>query len=616
MMGKLRNSAIFVIIFASLIVLMYKETPAAEIAEEISQTAVPDIAYTVSMPEPWTHLLNVEMRLKWDSMPARAELKMPVWTPGSYLIREYARHVQNFSVTDAAGRPLDWEKINKNTWQIGTGGTKEIVAKYRVYSNELTVRTNELNDEHAFWNNGALLLFPKDQLAAPSIVTVVPYGNWKIATGLEPVAGRTNTFRAPNFDILYDSPFEVSDFNEISFTVHGKPHRIVVTGEGNYDLNRIAVDTAKIADEGVKIFGELPPDDYLIIINLRGGGGLEHLNSTALQWNRFGFKPDSRYTGFLNLVAHEYFHLWNVKRIRPDALGPFDYENENYTKLLWVAEGATAYYEGILLRRAGLITDEQMLAGKAAMIEQLRARPGRFETSLEEASIDAWIKYYRQDENSVNNQISYYDKGEIVNMMLDMEIRAASKGERSLDDVMRYLWNEFYKKDRNYTPTDYQKASELAAGKSLDEFFDKYVRGEDDIDYNSIVDDFGLRLVETAPNSAKAYIGANTAESDGRLTIRSVPADTPAYKQGLNANDQIVAIDGYRASNSFIQTYLADKKPGDKVKLSIFRFDKLREIEFTLGADPRKSYEFVPVESPTASQSALYRGYLNADLKK
>ena len=183
----------------------------------------------------------------------------------------------------------------------------------------------------------------------------------------------------------------------------------------------MATDTAKIVEEGYKIFGELPYNDYTFIVNLRGGGGLEHLNSTALQWNRWGFKPQGRYNGFLNLVAHEYFHLWNVKRIRPDALGPFDYENENYTKLLWVAEGMTSYYEGLLLRRAGLITDQEFLSGKASAIEQLHERPGRFETSLEEASLDAWIKYYRQDENSVNNQISYYDKGDIVSMMLDVD---------------------------------------------------------------------------------------------------------------------------------------------------------------------------------------------------
>ena len=616
------NPTILLLLAITTIFSMYQETPAqrkraAEPKPQLSptQSAAPEIAYTVSMTKPWTHLLEVEMRLKWAGAPDRVELKMPVWTPGSYLVREYARHLQDFAVKTASGSSLAWSKTNKNSWQIDRKGASEIVVSYRVYSNELTVRTNELNDEHAFWNNSALLLFPKDHLRAPSTVTVKPYGNWKTATGLAKVAGQTNTFRAENFDVLYDSPFEVSNFKELTFDVKGKPHRLVITGEGNYDLRKIAQDTAKIAEEGYKIFGELPFDDYTFIVNLRGGGGLEHLNSTALQWNRFGFQPQSRYIGFLNLVAHEYFHLWNVKRIRPDALGPFDYENENYTKLLWVAEGMTAYYEGLLLRRAGLTTDKEFLDGKASMIEQLQARPGRFETSLEEASMDAWIKYYRQDENAINNQISYYDKGEIVSMMLDISIRKASNGAKSLDDVLRHLYTEHFKKNKNFTPEDFQKTAELMAGTSLDDFFAKYVRGEAEIDFNSIVSGIGLNLSVGEPNKSRAYIGADMAEENGRLTIRSISANTPAYEQGLNTGDQIVAIDGYRASQSFVQSYIAEKKPNDKVKLTIFRFDKMREVAFVLGSDMRKDYSFSAVDNPTADQGRLYKGYLNEDLQ-
>ncbi len=622
MRGKIRSSGAIALLLTA-IFFLYQETSArpkrtegAKAAPAAAQTAAPNITYAVSMSKPWTHLLEVEMRVKWDRMPAQTQLKMPVWTPGSYLVREFARHVQDFAVRDAGGRALTWQKINKNTWQIDSKGVKEIVASYRVYSNELTVRTNELNDEHAFWNNTALLMFPAGQLKAPSTVTVKPYGNWKIATGLPHVAGQSNSFRAPNFDVLYDSPFEVSDFREIKFDVRGKPHRLVVTGEGNYDLEKIAADTAKIAEEGYKIFGEFPFDDYLFILNLRGGGGLEHLNSTALQWNRFGFKPQTRYNAFLALVAHEYFHLWNVKRIRPDALGPFDYENENYTKLLWVAEGTTAYFEGVMLRRAGLITDKEVLDAKATMITQLQNRPGRFETSLEEASFDAWIKYYRQDENSVNNQISYYDKGEIVNMMLDVTIRTASGGAKSLDDVMRYLYNEFYKKNRNYTPEDFQKAAELAAGKSLNEFFSKYVRGEAEIDFNGILNGIGLQLAEGKSGSTQAYIGADLTEENNRLTIRAIPNDSPAFEQGLNTGDQIVAVDGYRASNSFLQTYIAERKPNDTVRLTIFRFDKLRDVTFKLGANTRAAFSFRPVEQPTDEQKKLYRDYMKTELGK
>ncbi len=620
-MQKIRTSKAILLLIAAVIFSMYQTSPAqkkrpkqpAPAAE--AKPTLPEIAYKVSMSQPSTHFLEVEMSVKWQQMPEMLELKMPVWTPGSYLVREYARHVQDFESMNAAGSALGWKKINKNTWQVETKGSKEVVAKYRVYANELTVRTNELNDEHAFWNNSALLFFVKDQLKAPSTVTVVPHGDWKVATGLPRVAGRDNTFRAENFDILYDSPFEVSNFKEINFTVQGKPHRYVVTGEGNYDLKKMAADTAKIVEETYKIFGELPYDDYTFILNLRGGGGLEHLNSTALQFNRFGFKPKARYDGFLGLVAHEYFHAFNVKRIRPDALGPFDYENENYTKLLWVAEGGTEYYSNLLLRRAGLITENDFLGGRSAGIQQLQERPGRFEQSLEDSSFDAWIKYYRPDENAINNQISYYDKGEIVNMMLDIEIRSASAGAKSLDDVMRYLYAEFYKKGRNYTPADFQKTAETMAGKSLDDFFAKYVRGTEEIDYNSIVNGIGLKMTIRQNNTGRAYIGADMAEESGRLTIRTVPAGTPAFEQGLNTGDQLVAVDGYRASQNFMQSYIGDKKPGDVVKLTLFRFDRLRDINFTLGGNMRREYSFDSVDEPTDLHRRLYRDYLNAELK-
>ena len=599
---------------------MYQETPAQRKKTNIKTTTVetaatpPQISYTIGMSKPWTHLLEVEMRLNWAAnAPALAEVSLPVWTPGSYLVREYARHVESFAATDAGGNALGWRKADKNTWQIETKGAAEIVVKYNVYSNELTVRTNELNDSHAFFTPAALLMFPKDELKTASTVRVVPYKDWKIATGLPKVEGQTNVFRAENFDVLYDSPFEVGNFKEISFTVQGKPHRFVVEGEGNYDLARIAKDTTKIIEESYKIFGELPYNDYTFILNLRGGGGLEHMNSTALQWGRFGFSGNG-HNSFLALVAHEYFHLWNVKRIRPDALGPFDYENENYTKLLWIAEGATAYYESVLLQRAGIVSAKEFFDGKTAQIQSLQERPGRFETSLEEASFDAWIKYYRQDENAINNQISYYDKGELVSFLLDVEIRAASKGTKSLDDVMRYLNNEFAKKNRNFTPEDYQKVSEMMAGKSLEDFFAKYVRGRADIDYSAILSGIGLQLKDNKGRET-TYLGANTRQDGDRLTITSVPKGTPAYEQGLNASDQIVAVDGARANQTFLQNYLGEKKVGDKVRLTVFRFDELREFEITLGGRARSAYQIATADSPTDEQKRVYKNFVGVDLK-
>jgi predicted metalloprotease with PDZ domain len=574
--------------------------------------APPSVDYTVSMSKPATHLLEVEMKMTWDAMPDQPEIKMAVWTPGSYLIREYARHVQNFVALDGAGNSLDWRKTNKNTWQVDAKGAKEIRVGYDVYANDLTVRTNELNYEHAFFTPAALMMYPKGQLGAASTVKIKPHGNWKVATGLKSTGD--NTFVSPNYDILFDSPFEVSNFKEKKFMVRGIPHRYVVTGEGNYDLDKIAEDTTKIIEQSYAIFGELPYDDYTFILNLRGGGGLEHLNSTALQWNRFGFGPQF-YNRFLGLVAHEYFHLFNVKRMRPDPLGPFDYENENYTKLLWVAEGGTSYYEWVMMRRAGIFDAAAVLGNYARIAESLQKQPGRFQTSLEEASFDAWIKSYRPDENSVNRQISYYSKGELVNFLLDIQIQAASNGEKNMDDVMRHIYAENFEKGKTFTPADFQKACELMAGRSLEDFFSKYVSGRDEIAYDELLMPMGLKMVQLKPESNLPYHGANLRAGTGGVTVSSLPAGTPAYGSELNSGDLIIAVDGYQTTGtSQLNSHLNRKTAGDTVKLTVFRHSKLREIDLKLGKTPASRYAIKRVENPTEAQKALYKGFLLDDL--
>jgi predicted metalloprotease with PDZ domain len=601
-----------------------------------AQTAAPEISFTVAMTRPHTHLLEVEVAIKRTSNGPQEELLvMPVWTPGSYLVREFARHVQDFTATNATGGALKWEKINKNTWRIATNGAQDWRASYRVYANELSVRTSELNSSHAFWNNANILMYLEGFLKSPSTVRVLAPDVWKVATGLPAAPGQKNTFRAENFDVLYDSPFEVSNFKTLVFNVKGIPHRIVIDGEGNYDPERMRRDVQKIVETQVELMGgEIPYRDYTFILHVRAnaGGGLEHANSTALGYPRFGFRiergdratsaapnasgtPERDYRGFLSLVSHEFFHLWNVKRIRPDALGPFDYTQENYTKLLWVAEGITDYYADLVLRRAGLITESEFLTATARSIQTLQNTPGRLEQSVEESSFDTWIKYYRQDENSVNSQISYYDKGAILGLLLDLEIRKRSNNAKSLDDVLRYLYTEFFKKDRNYSPADFQKACELMAGSSLEEFFSRFVRGTEELNYNVALEAAGLRL-ETGPVSAsgspgeRVFFGADVTQQDDRLMVTRVYAGSPAYDQGLNTGDQIVALDNMRVTRDFFNARIAEKKPGDIINLTIFRFDDLSTLLIKLGGRSEGTYRIVPLPNQTEAQKRVYRNWL------
>ncbi len=600
-----------------------------------AQTA-PEITFTIAMPRPHTHLFDVDVAIKRAANgPAEEQLIMPVWTPGSYMVREFARNVQDFAAADAAGQPLKWEKTNKSTWRIATNGARELHATYRVYANELTVRTSELNSAHAFWNNANILMYLDGFLKSPSTVRVVAPDVWKVATGLPAVPGQRNTFRAENFDVLYDSPFEASNFKTLVFNVKGIPHRIVIDGEGNYDAERMRTDVQKIVEAQIAIMGgEIPYRDYTFILHLRAnaGGGLEHANSTALGYPRFGFRirsgdratsaapvaseTERDYRGFLSLVSHEFFHLWNVKRIRPDALGPFDYTQENYTKVLWVAEGITDYYSDLTLRRAGLISEGEFLAATARSLQSLQNTPGRLEQTVEESSFDSWIKFYRQDENSANSQVSYYDKGAILGLLLDLEIRKRSRGAKSLDDVMRYLYAEFFKKNRNYGPADFQKASELMAGSSLDDFFSKYVRGKEELDYNAALEAAGLRLETDAPGGASAsadriFFGADVVQEGDKLTVRRVYAGSPAYEQGLNAGDQIVALDNMRVTRDFLNSRLAEKKPGDLINLTIFRFDDLSTLLIKLGTRREGSYRILPLPNSTEAQKQIYRSWLS-----
>ena len=595
---------------------------AAMVLPSMAQAQSPNsskIEFTVSMPKPWTHLLEVEMRIQVPAnlnVPNQTDLVMPVWTPGSYLIREFERHVQDFTA-DVSGRPLEWTKTDKDTWRVNTNGARQVRVFYRVYANELSVRTNELNADHAFWNNAALLMYPAGSINQPSTLRIVPANNWKIATGLPAVAGQPNTFRAENFDILYDSPVEVSNFKQIDFEVRGVPHRIVIDGEGNYNADRMRAVVQKIVAAETAMFGVIPYHDYTFILHLRSniGGGIEHLNSTSLGFRRFGFSSDAGYRRFAGLVAHEFFHLWNVKRIRPDALGPFDYTKENYTRLLWVAEGVTEYYGNLMVRRAGLVSDRDYLDQLARSIRGVENTPGRLEMSAEEASFNAWIKEYREDENSINSQISYYDKGELLGLLLDLEIRGRSNNAKSLDDVMRYLYHEFYEKNRNYTPADFQKACELMAGSSLDDFFSRFVRGKDELNYDSALQAAGLRLnrsgsAEMTGQSQRAFLGAELEQTGERLMVTSVRSGTPAYEQGLNARDQIVALDGARVNNDLFESLIAGKRPGDIIHLTIFREDNLRPLDIKLGGRVDVPYQIERVASPTEAQKQIYRSWL------
>ncbi|WP_240337085.1 M61 family metallopeptidase [Rufibacter psychrotolerans] len=581
------------------------------VALSSSASAAPTITYRLSMPEPHTHYFEVEMRLQ-GFRGKHLDLTMPVWTPGSYLIREFPRNVEAFEA-QAGNRQVSASKLDKNTWRVATGG-KDVTVTYKVYAFELTVRTSFLDASHGYLNGTSVFMYPEGHKDLPSTLTVVPFQGWsKVSTGLPPVPGQPFTYRAANYDVLADSPIEIGNHEILSFESNGVKHEVAMYGDANYDPARLTADMKRVTDESTKIFGELPVDYYLFIVhNLpAGGGGLEHLNSTTLQATRTAYGTERGYQGFLTLVAHEYFHLWNVKRLRPAGLGPFDYNQEVYTNLLWVSEGFTSYYADLIMRRAGLLSEREHLDKIASSITSVENTPGNKVVSAAESSFNTWIKQYRPDENSYNTHLSYYSKGALLGMLLDLEILKATNGTKSLDDALKALYDEYYKKkDRGYTDREFQQGIEKFTGRSMEDFFRRYVYGKETPDYNAFLSTVGIRLTDVNAGTNQPLLGAAISTASGKPVVSIVTRNGSAWQAGLNVNDEIIAVNGYRVSediNRSIPAYAV----GDVLELVISRSGQLMVIPVKLLKDQTLKYRAELVPSPTEAQRKAYQKWTN-----
>lgn len=586
-------------------------------ASVFAQTPDP-IRYMVTFPAPQTHYVEVSAAVPAAGRPV-IELMMAVWTPGSYLVREFERNVEAVTAADPAGRALTVDKSQKNRWRIATGGAASITVNYRVYSREMGVRTNFVESDFALLNGAPTFMTLVDPAPRPHEVTIVPAQGWRRSmTGLPQLPGGSHRYRAPDFDTLVDSPIVIGNPAVYEFVVDGKTHYLVNEGEGGiFDGSRAAKDLEVLVQEHRRMWGSLPYDKYLFINMItEGGGGLEHKNSTVLMTSRWTTRTRRAYVAWLELASHEYFHAWNVKRLRPVELGPFDYEHEVLTRSLWIAEGVTDYYGELAVRRAGLTTTEEYLEGLSNQIEALQTTPGRQVQSAELASLDAWIKYYRPDENSVNASISYYDKGAVIAFLLDAHIRKATDGARSLDDVLRAAFQK-YSGTKGYTPDEFLAVAEQVTGLSLKSFWERAVESTGELDYNEALDTFGLRFKPIEPpkpeRSAKAWLGATTRNDDGRLVVTQVRRDTPAFDAGVNVDDEIIAIDDYRVRADRFDNRLEQYHPGDRVSMLVARREQLLRLSVTFGPEPQKVWRLEVAPAASASQQARLKNWLQPE---
>jgi len=577
----------------------------------------PMISYQVAMHQPESHLYEVRLRVQ-DWQASVMDLKMPVWTPGSYLVREYAKNLQDFSVLDIDERSIPWCKKSKNHWQIDTTGITDITVHYRIFANELTVRTNHLDQTHAYFNGAATFLYLVGFEKYPIQVTIItPESSWRISCALPPLPEYRHTFIAADFDTLVDSPFEIGTHESHYFEVLEKPHELAIWGQGNNFQARTAIaDIEKIIKAEAELFGGLPYESYLFILHLTsdGYGGLEHKNSCSLIYQRFGFRAKDKYNQFMQLVAHEFFHLWNVRRIRPKALEVFDYDQENYTSCLWFCEGTTSYYDVILPWRSGVYDAKTLLDNLSKDINRFLNIPGRLVQPLSESSWDAWIKLYRRDANSDNSQISYYLKGELVSLLLDLLIRERHNNQRSLDNVMQILWQKFGIPEIGYTPEQLCNIIESVANVNLDDFWQLCLHSTEELPLNQYLKPFGLKVQANGNSEAIPFLGLTAKTENSKTIVKFVETGSPAQKAGIDPEDELLAIEGIRVNGEQLLERLKDYQPGNTISISLFHQDQLRTVSVVLGQPKPNSYKLVPVKDPTTQELNNFKGWLGVSL--
>jgi predicted metalloprotease with PDZ domain len=596
------------------------------------------IRYAILPADPGANLFQVTVDLD-DADAQGQQFRLPAWIPGSYLIRDFARNIVRIRALDGRGRRVRIAKTDKHTWRCGAvpdGG--RLTLAYEVYAHDLSVRGAHLDTTHGFFNGASVFLLPLGRERAACRVDIFAprerrFREWRVATALVPAPGtpygQFGTYLAADYDELIDSPVEIGRFTGARFAVQGIEHEVAITGRvARLDSGRLAQDLALVCAAHARLFEprtRRPPFErycFLAMAVDEGYGGLEHRASTALICRRddlphAGMKaPTEAYRRFLGLASHEYFHAWNVKRIRPAAFERYDLTRENYTPLLWMFEGFTSYYDDLGLRRAGLLTVPQYLEALGATISNVMQRSGRLKQSLADSSFDAWIKYYRQDENAPNSVVSYYQKGALVALALDLLIRARTAGTRSLDDVMRLFWRRYKSVGAAYTGvTDEQIAPAIfeATGVDVARPLRAWTRETRDPDFVQLLPPLGIS-VEEAPALDSVHFAMlgcrNAGGTDGRIT--HVYDGSPAQAAGLAAGDQIVAVDGLRAGATRLDAVLARFQPGDTIEVLAFRRDELLPFQVTLAPRPPVKWKLALDARAGARAQRLRSGWLGS----
>jgi predicted metalloprotease with PDZ domain len=585
------------------------------------------VSYELKFERPNSHLLDVAIHA--DALTGTfVDFAIPDWAPGSYYIENYSANVQRFRARSAAGQELTWRKTDSQTWRIELAGARSVTVEYQVYANTLQNNIAQYNERHAFIGGPSLWMYLVGGKDRPTTLSIAVPNGWRVATGMEHTSA--TSFQSVNYDTFVDCPLEISDFAEKDFEVLGtKYHVIVHDVMGQKDFAKFVDDLQKVVAQDVAVFqpvagtsGQAAPfKEYYFIFHVwpKTGGGLEHLNSTQIN---FGVDWDStepapgyvnRYDLKLFVSAHEFFHAWNVKRLRPLPLGPFDYSQMVHTPSLWISEGLTSYYGALALAHAGLITPEQYLDSISQLITKFEAHPGRGERSIEDTSWDTWFpreSVIHQDNNLLNTWYSYYDGGQIMGHILDFAIRHDTNNQKSLDDWMRLLYSHHALPKPGFEPDDAIKAASQVAGTDVSGIFRQYISGKEPIPYEQYFAYAGI-TVEKKLDANKPWMGVDaTKNDDGRAKIRNIVPGSTGESAGLDRDDIFYAIDSRAVDFDGFTKEIETHKPGDTVRLTVLRLGEFKEFSVALKANPNPTYTLKPMEHPTDQQKAIYDSWL------
>jgi predicted metalloprotease with PDZ domain len=563
------------------------------------------ISYELRMPKPQNHYFEVQMNIS-EVNEKQIEVKLPVWTPGSYLVREFSKNINLVKAFTKDGKPLKVSKKSKNAWIIETENSKDVQVKYEVYSFEVSVRTPFLDLSHGFVSGSGVFMYVEKAMNQAGSLTIFPHESFKrISTSLsrDNSKGSGQRFLFEDYDQLVDCPIEIGNQEIFEFTAAGVLHTVAMYGEFNGNVDQIKRDMAKIVEAETAVIGKNPNKNYTFIVHnvVDGQGGLEHKSSCVLSVNRWTY-AGNQYVDFLNLVAHEYFHLWNVKRIRPIELGPFNYDQENYTSLLWVMEGFTSYYDELILRRTGFYSEEQFLSKLQSSINYVEGTPGSRVQPVAHASFDAWVKAYRPNENSSNTTMTYYSRGSVLASLIDAMIVADSDGKKCLDHFMQHLYVTYFEGlKRGFSEAEFKAELSKFVGKNMDDFFAKYVDGTEVIPYKEFYAPVGLNVQDISSNNPS--FGASVREEGGKVMVKSVRYGSSAEEAGISVGDEIIGCNAYRVDQGMFEGMMSGMDNLESCELLVARDEKLFSVQVTI--QPYKKQQFSLTKS-TSNEKRLH----------